>query len=165
MIQEQLDHNIRNMLNTENDHSAPYNETCLQIVKIQYQGGAESSDKGGCCETKGGCSEIFPSLLPAHHPRSQSSQNKNTTEQQATKQQEENMPSDRSTAIREVQADILSTLKKTSYFTNDTTRAHINSLHLDDFNRLKRIAKGRKITCERAIKACINGQQLAPRKT
>jgi hypothetical protein len=75
------------------------------------------------------------------------------------------MPSDRMTAIREVQADILSTLKKASYFTNNTTRAHINSLHLDDFNRLKSIAKWRKITCERAIKACIDGQQLAPRKT
>jgi hypothetical protein len=75
------------------------------------------------------------------------------------------MPSDRMTAIKEVQADILSTSKKTSYFTNDTTRAHINSLHLDDFNRLKRIAKGRKITFERAIKACIDGQHLAPRKT
>ncbi len=74
MIQEQLDHNIRNMINTENDHSAPYNETCLQTVKIRYQGGAESSDKGGSCETKGGCSELFPSLLPAHHPRSQTSQ-------------------------------------------------------------------------------------------
>jgi hypothetical protein len=115
--------------------------------------------------TKGGGCEIFPSLLPTHHPRSQSSQNKNTTEPKATKQQEENMPSDRATAIREVQADILSTLKKASYFTNDTTRAHINSLHLDDFNRLKSIAKWRKITCERAIKACIDGQQLAPRKT
>ncbi len=153
------------MVNTKNDHSAPYNKTCLQTIKIRYQGGAESSDKGGCCETNGGCSEIFPSLLPAHHPRSQSSQNKNTTKQQATKQQEENMSSDRSTATREVQADILSTLKKTSYITNDTTRAHINSLHLDDFNRLKRITKERKLKCERAIKARIDGQQIAPRKT
>jgi hypothetical protein len=75
------------------------------------------------------------------------------------------MPSDRSTAIREVQADILSTLKITSYFTNDTTRAHINSLHLDDFNCLKSITKERKIKCERAIKACMDGQQLAPRQT
>jgi hypothetical protein len=75
------------------------------------------------------------------------------------------MPSDRSTAIREVKADIVSTLKKTSYFTNDTTRAHINSLHLDDFNRLKRITKERKLKCERAIKACMDGQQLAPKKT
>jgi hypothetical protein len=30
---------------------------------------------------------------------------------------------------------------------------------------LKSIAKWRKITCERAIKACIDGQHLAPRKT
>jgi hypothetical protein len=166
MIQKQLDHHIQNMLDKKNDHSAPYNETCLQNVKIRYQGGAESScKKRGGCEQKGWGSEIFPSLLPAHHPRSQSSQIKYTTEQQATKLQEDKMPSDRMTAIREVQADILSTLKKASYFTNDTTRAHINSLHLDDFNRLKSIAKWRKITCERAIKACIDGQQLAPRKT
>jgi hypothetical protein len=130
---------------------------CLQTVKIRYKGGAESSDKGGC--------ETFSSPLPAHHPRSQTSKIKNTTEQQAHKNQSDKMPSDRMTSIKEVQADILSTLKKTSYFTNDTTRAHINSLHLDDFNRLKSIAKGRKITCERAIKACIHGQQLAPRKT
>jgi hypothetical protein len=113
----------------------------------------------------GWCCEAVPPALSALHPRSQSSQIKNTTEQQATKLQEEKMPSDRMTAIREVQADILSTLKKASYFTNDTTRAHINSLHLDDFNRLKSISKWRKITCERAIKACIDGQQLAPRKT
>jgi hypothetical protein len=75
------------------------------------------------------------------------------------------MPSDRLTAIIEVQADILSTLKKTSYFTNDTTRAHINSLHIDDFNRLKRNAKERRVRCERAIKACMDGQQLASRQT
>jgi hypothetical protein len=92
-----------------------------------------------------------------HHPRSQSSQNKNTTEQQAHKHQDEKMPSNRLTAIREVQADILSTLKKTSYFINDTTRAHINSPHIDDFNRLKRNAKERRIRCERAIKACMDG--------
>jgi hypothetical protein len=166
MIQKHLDRNIRNMVNTKNDHSAPYNKTCLQTVKIRYQGGAESSDQEGCCETKGGCSETSPPPLPAQHPRSLSSQTKNTTEQQAHKNQNDKMPSDRMTAIKEVQAEILSTLKKTSYFTNDTTRAHINSLHLDDFNRLKqRIAKGSKITCERAIKACIDGQQLAPRKT
>ena len=102
------------MVNTENDHSAPYNKTCLQTVKIRCQGGAESSDKGGC-------SEIFSSPLPEHHPRTQTSQLKNTTEQQATKPQEDKMPSDRMTAIREVQADILSTLKKASFFTSDTT--------------------------------------------
>ena len=38
MIQEQLDHNIRNMVNTKNDHSAPYNKTCLQTVKITVPG-------------------------------------------------------------------------------------------------------------------------------
>jgi hypothetical protein len=75
------------------------------------------------------------------------------------------MPSDRMTAIKEVQADILSTLKKTSYFTDDTSRTHINSLHLDDFNRLKCITKERKLKCERAIKACMESQQLAPRQT
>ncbi len=71
MIQEQLDHNIQNMLNTKNDHSAPYNEICLQTVKIRYQGGAESSDKGGCCETKGDAVRFpppsSPRTIPAHH--------------------------------------------------------------------------------------------------
>jgi hypothetical protein len=86
----------------------------------------------------------------------------------AHKPQDDKMPSDRMTAIQEVQADILSNSKKTSYFTNDTTRAHINSLHLDDFNRfnrLKRITKGRKIKFERAIKACMDGHQLASRQS
>jgi hypothetical protein len=119
----------------------------------------------GAVRQGGGGSEIFLSPLPTHHFCSQTSQIKNTTEQQAHKNQSDKMPSDRMTATKEVQADILSTLKKTSYFNNNTTRAHINSLHLEDFNRLKRIAKGRKVTCERAIKACIDGQQPAPRKT
>jgi hypothetical protein len=83
----------------------------------------------------------------------QNSQIKNTTAQQATKQQ---MPFERMTAIREVQADILSTLKDTSYFINDTTRAHINSFHVDTFNRLKNIVR------QRDIRACIDGQILAP---
>ncbi len=95
-IQQHIDRNIENMVNTKNDHSAPYNKTCLQTVKIRYKGGAESS------ETKGGCSETLPPSLPAHHPRSQSSQLKNTTEQKATKTQQDKMPSDRMTAIKEV---------------------------------------------------------------
>jgi hypothetical protein len=77
----------------------------------------------------------FPARL-AHPPRSQTSQINNTTRQQPTKKQEETISSDRMNAIREVQADILSTMKDTSYFTNDTTRAHINSLCVDTFNRL-----------------------------
>ncbi len=47
------------------------------------------------------------------------------------------MPQTQLEAVRDVQADILSTLKEASYFTNDTTRAHINSLHIDSFNKLK----------------------------
>jgi hypothetical protein len=81
MIQEQLDHNIRNMLNTENDHSAPYNETCLQTVKIRYQGGAESSDRGGCCETKGGAVRFShpssPHTIPAHNLQNSKTQPSN----------------------------------------------------------------------------------------
>ncbi len=42
---------------SERYHSAPYNKTCLQTVKIRYQGGAESSDERGCCE-------IFPFSPP-----------------------------------------------------------------------------------------------------
>jgi hypothetical protein len=75
------------------------------------------------------------------------------------------MPSERMNAIRDVQADILSTLKDTSYFTNDTTRAHINSLHVDNFNRLKNNVRQKRVKCERAIRACIDGQLLAPKQT
>jgi hypothetical protein len=50
-------------------------------------------------------------------------------------------------AVRDVQADILSTLKEASYFTNDTTRAHINSLHIDSFNKLKYRVKKMKVRC------------------
>jgi hypothetical protein len=72
MIQERLDHNIRNMVDKKNDHSAPYNETCLQNVKIRYQGGAESScKKRGGCEQKGGAVRFFPPssprTIPAHN--------------------------------------------------------------------------------------------------
>jgi hypothetical protein len=74
-------------------------------------------------------------------------------------------PSERMNAIRDVQADILSTLKDTSYFNNDTTRAHINSLHVDNFNRLKNTVRQKRVKCERAIRACIDGQLLAPKQT
>ena len=75
------------------------------------------------------------------------------------------MPSERMNAICDVQADILSTLKDTSYFNNDTTRAHINSLHVDNFNRLKNNVRQKRVKCERAIRACIDGQLLAPKQT
>jgi hypothetical protein len=73
------------------------------------------------------------------------------------------MPHTQLEAVRDVQADILSTLKETSYFTNDTTRAHINSLHIDSFNQLKYRVKKIRVRCERAIRACTDGQTLAPR--
>ena len=80
-------------------------------------------------------------------------------------QQQETMPSERMHAIRDVQADILSTLKDTSYFNNDTTRAHINSLNVDNFNRLEHTVRQKRVKCERAIRACIDGQLLAPKQT
>ncbi len=73
------------------------------------------------------------------------------------------MPQTQLEAVRDVQADILSTLKEASYFTNDTTRAHINSLHIDSFNKLKYRVKKMKVRCEREIRACTDGQTLAPR--
>jgi hypothetical protein len=73
------------------------------------------------------------------------------------------MPATQLEAIREVQADVLSTLKETSYFTYNTTRAHINSLNIDSFKQLKYRVKKHKVRCERAIKACADGHLLAPR--
>jgi hypothetical protein len=120
---------------------------------------------GGAGSSEGRCDKFPHPPLPTHPPRSQLSQIKNTTEQQATTQQQATMPSERMNAIRDVQADILSTLKDTSYFTNDTTRAHINSLHVDNFNRLKNNVRQKRVKCERAIRACIDGQLLAPKQT
>ncbi len=73
------------------------------------------------------------------------------------------MPHTQLEAVRDVQADILSTLKETSYFTNDNTRAHINLLHIDSFNKLKYRVQKIKVRCERAIWTCTDGQTLAPR--
>ncbi len=65
---------------------------------------------------------------------------------------------------RDVQADVLSTfLKEISYFTNDTTRAPINLLHIDSFRQLKHRVKKIKVRCERAILACTDGHLLSPR--
>ena len=66
-------------------------------------------------------------------------------------------------AIHDVQADVISTLKETSTFTYSTTRAHINSLHIDSFTQLKYRVKKFKVRCERAILACTDGHLLAPR--
>jgi hypothetical protein len=154
LIQTHVEKYIGLSTYTENDHSALFQRNRL---RYDTHGGAESS------EGRGDKSPHPP--LPARHPRSQLSQTKNTSEQQATSQQQETMPSERMHAIRDVQADILSTLKDTSYFNNDTTRAHINSLHVDNFNRLKNTVRQKRVKCERAIRACIDGQLLAPKQT
>ena len=73
------------------------------------------------------------------------------------------MPATQLDAIRDVQADVLSTLKGTSTFTYSTTRAHINSLHIDSFTQLKYRVNKFKVRCERAIRACTDGHLLAPR--
>jgi hypothetical protein len=101
-------------------------------LRYNTQSGAESSE--------GGSDNVSHSDLPAHHPRSQLSQIKKLHQPQA-KTQATKMPQTQLEAVRDVQADILSTLKETSYFTNDTTRAHINSLHIDSFNKLKHRVK------------------------
>jgi hypothetical protein len=126
---------------------------------------------GGAGSSEGRSDNVLHPTLPAHPPHSQLSQIQKLHQPQATKQAK-TMPSERMNAIRDVQADILSTLKDTSYFTNDTsyftndtTRAHINSLHVDNFNRLKNNVRQKRVKCERAIRACIDGQLLAPKQT
>ena len=73
------------------------------------------------------------------------------------------MPNTQLEAICDVHLDVLSTLKDTSYFTYGTTRAHINSLHIDSFKQLKYRVKKIKVQCERGIRACTDGHLLAPR--
>jgi hypothetical protein len=118
------------------------------------------NDGAGSSEGRSG--NIPHPTLPAHPPRSQLSQLQKPHQPQAATQ-ETKMPHTQLEAVRDVQADILSTLKDTSYFTNDTTRAHINLLHIDSFNKLKYRVKKIKVRCERAIRACTDGQTLAPR--
>jgi hypothetical protein len=151
LIQTHVERYIGLSIYTKNDHS-----TTLMCNHLRYNtpGGAESSE---------GRSDNVPHpTFPAHPPRSQLSQIQKLHQPQATPQVKK-MPQTQLEAVRDVQADILSTLKEASYFTNDTTRAHINSLHIDSFNKLKYRVKKMKVRCERAIRACTDGQTLAPR--
>ncbi len=154
LIQQYVDKHIDLALHTKNDHSALFKRNRLQLDNKRHEGGAESIKGRG---------DNFPHpTLPAHPPRSQLSQIKKLHQPQATTQAKK-LPQTQLEAVRDVQADILSTLKEASYFTNDTTRAHINSLHIDSFNKLKYRVKKMKVRCERAIHACTDGQTLAPR--
>ena len=145
LIQTHVEKYIGLSIYTKTDHS-----TTLMCNRLRYD------TPGGAGSSEGRCDKFPNPPLPTHPPRSQLSQIKNTTEQQATTQQQATMPSERMNAIRDVQADI---------FTNDTTRAHINALHVDNFNRLKNNVRQKRVKCERAIRACIDGQLLAPKQT
>ncbi len=154
LIQQYVDKHIDLALHTKNDHSALFKRNHLQLDNKRYNDGAGSSE---------GRSDNFPHPTPpAHPPRSQLSQLQKLHQPQPATQQTE-MPHTQLEAVRDVQADILSILKDTSYFTNDTTRAHINLLHIDSFNKLKYRVKKIKVRCERAIRACTDGQTIAPR--
>jgi hypothetical protein len=151
LIQTHVERYIGLSIYTKNDHSTTLMCNCL---RYDTPGGAESSE---------GRSDNVPHpTFPAHPPRSQLSQIQKLHQPQAVTQAKK-MPQTQLEAVRDVQADILSTLKEASYFTNDTTRAHINSLHIDSFNKLKYRVKKMKVRCERAIRACTDGQTLAPR--
>ncbi len=83
---------------------------CVTVLcQVAFDNGAESSE---------GRSDNSPQpTLPAHPPRSQLSQLQKLHQSQAATQ-EIKMPHTQLEAVRDVQADILSTLKDTSYFTN-----------------------------------------------
>jgi hypothetical protein len=156
LIQQYGDKHIALALHTKNDHSALFKRNRLQLDNKRNNDGAGSSE---------GRSDNFPHpTLPAHPPRSQLSQIQKLHQPQAATQATK-MPHTQLEAVRDVQADVLSTLKDTSYchFTNDTTRAHINLLHIDSFNKLKYRVKKIKVRCKKAIRACTDGQTLAPR--
>ena len=99
---------------------------------------------GGAGSSEGRSDNVLHPTLPAHPPHSQLSQIQKLHQPQAATQTKK-MPHTQLEAVRDVQADILSTLKDTSHFTNDTTRAHINLLHIDSFNKLKYRVKKIKV--------------------
>jgi hypothetical protein len=155
LIQESVNRYIDLQIKRLNDHSIPL--VCNQTLRRGCNG---SSNRGSDQQY---VEEVHPSPpTPAHRPRSQTSQIKKLHQQQASKDTT-TMPGTQIEAIRDVQADVLSTLKETSTFTYSTTRAHINSLHIDSFTQLKYRVNKFKVRCERAIRACTDGHLLAPR--
>jgi hypothetical protein len=114
LIQQYVDKHIDVALHTKNALSALFKRNRLQLDNKRYNDGAGSSEGRG---------DNFPHpTLPAHPPRSQPSQIQKLHQPQATTQATK-MPHTQLEAVHDVQADILSTLKDTSYFKNDTTPA------------------------------------------
>jgi hypothetical protein len=155
LIQENVNRYIDLQIKRLNDQSTPL--VCNQNIQQRCNG----SRTGGSEEQY---AEIVhpPPSTPAHRPHSQTSQIKKLPQPKASKDTT-TMPNTQLEAICDVHLDVLSTLKDTSYFTYGTTRAHINSLHIDSFKQLKYRVKKIKVRCERGIRACTDGHLLAPR--
>jgi hypothetical protein len=81
LIQTHVEKYIGLSTYTKNDHS-----TTFMCNRLRYD------TPGGAGSSEGRCDKFPHTPLPAHPPRSQLSQTKNTSEQQATHQQQETMP-------------------------------------------------------------------------
>jgi len=137
LIQESVNRYIDLQIKRLNDHSTPL--VCNQNIQQRCNG----SRTGGSDEQY--VEGVHPSPpTPAHRPRPQTSQIKKLPQPKASKAKN-TMPDTQLEAICDVHLDVLSTLKDTSYFTYGTTRAHINSLHIDSFKQLKYRVKKIKV--------------------
>jgi hypothetical protein len=151
LIQTHVEKYIGLSTYTENDHS-----TTLMCNRLRYDtpGGAESSE--------GRCKDFPPPAPPARHPRSQLSQIQKLPQQQ-TPSPQTTMANTRMEAVRDIQSDVLSVLKRISKYTVDTP-AH-TLWNLPDhvvFSRYGQLNQFRR-QCERAMQSCLDGQQVAPK--
>jgi hypothetical protein len=72
-------------------------------------------------------------------------------------------PNTRIEAIKDIESDILDSLKRLSRFTTDTTQKKLQSMTHDNFKKKHASLPQFKRLCERTIRAARDGQQLAPR--
>ncbi len=72
-------------------------------------------------------------------------------------------PNSRSEAIRDVERDIIDSLKRLSKFTTDMSPKKLQAMPYDDFNKKQAALPQFKRLCKRTIRATRDGQQLAPR--
>ncbi len=72
-------------------------------------------------------------------------------------------PNTRIEAIRDIESDILDSLKRLGRFTTDTTSKKLQSMTYENFTKKHASLPHFKRLCEQTIRATRDGQQLAPR--
>ncbi len=109
--------------------------------------------------------EIFsPPALVSYPPRSKLSQLQKLLQQQAPSPHTTMANTNtRMEAARDIQSDVLSTLKLISKYTVDTPAHNLwNLLDHEVFSRYGQLNQFRR-QCERAMQSCLDGQQVAPK--